>query len=119
MNENATTATGFSLEGVLEFLKNNGIDSSTVVALGKNLFIALVIFYVGRLAVSLVVRGLRKVLQKNDVDKTLETFVCNLVRMALLVVVVIAAIGALGIETTSFIACLLYTSDAADDRPRV
>jgi small conductance mechanosensitive channel len=104
MNENATTATGFSLEGVLEFLKNNGIDSSTVVALGKNLFIALVIFYVGRLAVSLVVRGLRKVLQKNDVDKTLETFVCNLVRMALLVVVVIAAIGALGIETTSFIA---------------
>ena len=104
MNENATAATGFSLDGALEFLKNNGIDSTSVVALGKNLVIALVIFYVGRLVVSLVVRGLRKVMQKNDVDKTLETFVCNLVRMALLVVVIIAAIGALGIQTTSFIA---------------
>jgi small conductance mechanosensitive channel len=104
MTENATTTSGFSLNSVLEFLKNNGIDSTTVVALGKNLVIALVIFYVGRLVVSLVIRALHKVMQKNDVDKTLETFVCNLVRMALLVVVIIAAIGALGIETTSFIA---------------
>ena len=104
MNENATAATGFSLDGVLEFLKNNGLDSSTIVALGKNLVIALVIFYVGRFVISLVVRGLRKVMQKNGVDKTLETFVCNLVRMVLLVVVIIAAIGALGIHTTSFIA---------------
>ncbi|MGI9248857.1 MAG: mechanosensitive ion channel family protein, partial [Woeseiaceae bacterium] len=46
----------------------------------------------------------RKVMQKQEVDKTLETFVCNLVRMALLVVVIIAAIGALGVQTTSFIA---------------
>ena len=104
MNENATAATGFSLDGVLEFLKNNGLDSSTIVALGKNLVVALVIFYVGRFVISLVVRGLRKVMQKNGVEKTLETFVCNLVRMALLVVVIIAAIGALGIQTTSFIA---------------
>ncbi len=43
-------------------------------------------------------------MQKQGIDKTLETFVCNLVRIALLVVVVIAAIGALGVETTSFIA---------------
>ena len=43
-------------------------------------------------------------MRKQDVDKTLETFICNLVSMSLLVVVVIAAIGALGVETTSFIA---------------
>ena len=104
MNESATAANGFSLDGILEFLKNNGIDSTTVVGLGKNLLIALVIFYVGRLVIGLVVRALHKVMQKNDVDETLETFVCNLVRMVLLVVVIIAAIGALGIETTSFIA---------------
>ena len=89
---------------ILEFLQNNGLDSSTLVGFGKNIVIALLIFYVGKFVISLVVRGLRKFMRRQEVDKTLETFVCNLVRIALLVVVVIAAIGALGIQTTSFIA---------------
>ncbi len=104
MDEITTAAASFDWNGILEFLKNNGIDSSTVVGFAKNLVIALLIFYVGRMVIGLVVRGLRKVMQRQEVDKTLETFVCNLVRMALLVVVIIAAIGALGIQTTSFIA---------------
>jgi len=104
MNENATTANGFSLDGVLELLKNNGVDSTTIVGLGKNLIIALVIFFVGRFVVGLLVRGLHNALQRQNVDKTLETFVCNLVRIVLLIVVIIAAIGAMGIQTTSFIA---------------
>jgi small conductance mechanosensitive channel len=104
MEQAATAASSLSWSSIVEFLNNNGIDSSTIVTLGKNIVIALVIFYVGRIAVGLVVRGLRKIMQRQEVDKTLETFVCNLVRMALLVVVIIAAISALGIETTSFIA---------------
>jgi small conductance mechanosensitive channel len=104
MEQASNAASSLSLSSILEFLKNNGIDSSTIVTLGKNIVVALVIFYVGRMVISLVVRGLRKVMQKQEVDKTLETFICNLVRVALLVVVVIAAIGALGVETTSFIA---------------
>ena len=104
MDEITEAASGLNWNSIVEILKDNGIDSGTVVNFGKNLVIALLIFYVGRMAIALVVRGLRKLMQKQDVDKTLETFVCNLVRMALLVVVVIAAIGALGIQTTSFIA---------------
>ncbi len=104
MEQATSAASSLSWNSIIEFLKSNGIDSSTVVALGKNIVVALVIFYVGRIAISLVVRGLRKLMQRQEVDKTLETFVCNLVRMALMVVVIIAAISALGIETTSFIA---------------
>ena len=104
MDELTTAASGLSWNSILEFLKNNGIDSSTMVGFAKNLIVALIIFYVGRAVIGLVVRALRRLMQRQNVDKTLETFVCNLVRMALLVVVVIAAIGALGIETTSFIA---------------
>ena len=89
---------------IMEFLSNNGLDSSTLVALGKNIIIALLIYYIGRFIIRLVVGGLHKVMQRQNVDKTLETFVCNLVRIALMVVVIIAAIGALGIQTTSFIA---------------
>ncbi|MDH3417511.1 MAG: mechanosensitive ion channel [Gammaproteobacteria bacterium] len=104
MDEITSAASGFDWNGIFEFLKKNGIDSGTAVGLVKNIIIALIIFYVGRLAISLVVRGLRKVMHKQNIDKTLETFVCNLVRVILLVVVIIAAIGQLGIETTSFIA---------------
>jgi small conductance mechanosensitive channel len=89
---------GFDWNEVLELIQTQGVE------FGINLVTAIVIFYVGRMAVSLAVRGLHKVMRRQEVDKTLETFICNLVRMVLLVVVIIAAIGALGIETTSFIA---------------
>ncbi len=89
---------------IMEFLQNNGLDAGTFVALGKNIIVALLIYYIGRFIIRMVVGGLRKVLQRQNVDKTLETFVCNLVRIVLLVMVIIAAIGALGIQTTSFIA---------------
>lgn len=89
---------GFDWNQVFDVVQTKGVD------LGINVAIAIAIFYVGKMAISLVVRALHKVMQRQEVDKTLETFVCNLVRMVLLVVVIIAAIGQIGIETTSFIA---------------
>ncbi len=89
---------------MLEFLRNSGIDSTLLVNFGKNLIIAILIFYIGRFVVRLVVRGMTKVMERQEVDQTLQKFVGNLVSMALMVVVIIAAIGALGIQTTSFIA---------------
>jgi len=88
----------------MEFLKNNGIDSGTLVTFGKNLIVAILIFYIGRFVVRLLVRAMTKVMDRQQVDQTLQKFVGNLVSMALMVVVIIAAIGALGIQTTSFIA---------------
>jgi small conductance mechanosensitive channel len=104
IDEAAEAVASMDPQTILEFLQSNGLDGSTLVSFGKNVIIALLIFYVGKFVISLVVRALRKIMRKQEVDKTLETFVCNLVRIALLVVVVIAAIGALGIQTTSFIA---------------
>ena len=89
---------GFDWDALLLLAQTKGID------FGINVAIALAIFYAGKFVISLVVRGISKVMRAQNVDKTLETFVCNLVRMVLLVVVVIAAIGQIGIETTSFIA---------------
>ena len=89
---------GIDWNQLLEMAQTKGID------FGINLAIALAIFYVGKFVIRLVVRGVRKVMRAQEVDKTLETFVCNLVSMVLLVVVIIAAIGQLGIQTTSFIA---------------
>ncbi len=71
-----------------------------------NLITALLIYFIGKWVVGIVVKALRKLMEKNSIDKTLETFICNLVRMALLVVVIIAAVGALGVQTTSLIAVM-------------
>ena len=98
MEEANNIAAGFDWNQILNFMKTQGLD------LAINVAIAIVIFYVGKLAVGLLVRGMRKVMQRQEVDKTLETFVSNLVRMVLMVVVIIAAIGQVGIQTTSFIA---------------
>ncbi len=97
---NDTNLSELSSKGsqLLELLQAKGID------FGINLAIALAIFYVGKFAVKLVVRAVGKVMQKQGVDKTLETFICNLVQASLMIVIVIAAIGAIGIQTTSFIA---------------
>jgi small conductance mechanosensitive channel len=83
---------------IIEFMQTDGL------AFGIDVVIALLIFFVGRIIIGILVRGMSAAMQKNGVEKTLETFVNNLVRTALLIVVIIAAIGQLGIQTTSFIA---------------
>jgi len=88
------------LDKAKEMLSTTGLDFAI------NLVTAIVIFVIGRLVARLLVRGLRRVMQRQEVDKTLETFVCNLAGMVLLVFVIIAAISALGIQTASFIAVL-------------
>ena len=54
--------------------------------------------YLGNLA--------RKVMEKRNVDPTLTRFVASLSYIALLTFVILAALGMLGIQTTSFIAVL-------------
>jgi len=79
---------------------------TTGVELGKNVLVALLIFFIGRSIVGALVKGIRTVMEKNEVDATLVSFITNLLRMTLMVVVFIAVIGQLGIETTSFLTVL-------------
>ena len=85
---------------LLETLQTTGVE------FGINLITALLIFFVGRWIVSIVVKALRNLMHKSSVDPTLERFICNLVRISLLVVVIIAAIGQLGVQTTSLLAVM-------------
>jgi len=91
---------GIDWQALLATLQTTGLE------FGINVVTALAIFYLGRIAVGLVMRGLRKLMRSQEIDQTLESFVCNLVRLALLAFVLVAAISALGIQTTSFIAVL-------------
>lgn len=73
---------------------------------GISLVTAIAIFLIGRFVARVISRTLRKLLQSQNVDKILESFVSNLAYWALMAFVIIAAITELGVETTSFIAML-------------
>lgn len=73
---------------------------------GVKIITALVIFIVGRW-VAKALRGMaRKLMTKKNVDPIIIGFTCNMAYIALLLFVIIAALGQLGIQTTSFIAIL-------------
>jgi small conductance mechanosensitive channel len=98
MDEKYIPDLGFDWNELLVLAQTKGLEFAI------NLVLAILIFYVGKFVVNLIVRGTLKLMQAQEVDKTLQTFVCNLERMLLMVIVIIAAIGQLGIQTTSFIA---------------
>jgi len=100
MDEAKLPNLGFTGDEVITLLKTTGLDFAI------NLATAIAIFFVGRIIVRLLTRGMRKVMEQQDVDKTLVSFASNLVSMVLLIFVIIAAVSALGIQTTSFIAIL-------------
>lgn len=73
---------------------------------GLKVLAALAIFIIGRW----VAKGIRKLVErimlKNNVDPTLVSFASSLAYIGLLAFIIIAALGQLGIQTTSFIAIL-------------
>lgn len=91
---------GFDWAGMWDTVQTKGLDFAI------QALIAIAIFYVGRIIARIITRGLRKVMQSQEVDKILETFVCNLVYWVLMVFVIIAAINQIGVQTTSMIAVM-------------
>ena len=72
-----------------------------------SLVMALLVFIIGKWAVNKIVTLLGKVLRKvKGMDETLIKFLENIVYYALMIVVLLTALGKLGVETTSFLAIL-------------
>ena len=73
---------------------------------GLKVLAALAIFIIGRWIAKGVRRGVRSMLEKGGADPIIVGFVGSITYIALLAFVVVAALGQLGIQTTSFIAIL-------------
>ena len=88
------------LDNITAWIRAEGLDFLLGLAA------AIAIFLIGRLVIRFIVSGMHKAMQRHNVDRTLETFICNLVRIGLLIVVVLMALGTLGVQTASFVAVL-------------
>ena len=74
--------------------------------LGVRLLAAVAIFIIGRWVARRLAGLIEQGMQRADVDATLSGFIRNLTYMGLLTFVILAAVGQLGVQTTSFIAVL-------------
>lgn len=97
---NMTDISGLEWERLLIMLKTMGVE------FGLKLVVAVIIFYVGRMVARMLVKGMHRLLQVQEVDKILESFVCNLAYWTVMIFVIIAAINHIGVETTSLIAVM-------------
>jgi small conductance mechanosensitive channel len=73
---------------------------------GLKVLAALAIFIIGRWVAKGVRKLVERIMTKSKVDTTLIAFTANMAYIGLLAFIVIAALGQLGIQTTSFIAVL-------------
>ena len=78
----------------------------TGMAFGTNLVAALAIFFGGRWIASRLVILMKAALTRAKVDRTLVSFLGNVANVGLLILIIIAALGKLGIPTTSVTALI-------------
>ena len=80
--------------------------AQTGMSFGTNLLAALAIFFIGRWVATRVVTLMKAALTRAKVDKTLVSFLGNVANIGLLILIIIAALGKLGIPTTSVTALI-------------
>ncbi len=77
-----------------------------ITVFGVKIVGAIVVFIIGRWIAKFFANLFRKFMDKREVDPTVTKFVGSLIYFALLIFVVLAALGLLGVQTTSFIAVI-------------
>ena len=75
-----------------------------VVQFGKNVLLAIIVYFVGRFIIKYAIKALRAVTQKRKVEASLTSFLNSLVSISLNLILAIIIIGILGIDTSSFLA---------------
>ena len=98
--ESQTQSVSEMYTNLTTFIAENGIS------LLLNLIAAAAIFIIGRWIARFIADLFKKAMTKSDVDPTLTTFFRNLIYAALMVFIIISAIGQIGLQTGSFIAVI-------------
>ena len=93
--------TSIQLTNALEKLIDSGIQ------LGERVLGALIIFIIGKFLVNWLNRLFARILEKRKVDPSIQSFLKSMVNILLLIMLILAVIGKLGIELTGFAALLL------------
>ncbi|WP_457593336.1 mechanosensitive ion channel family protein [Hydrogenimonas sp.] len=92
----------------MDFLKDIDINQLAQMGMtyGLKLLGALAIFVFGKWIAKALTKTIRKLMERANVEATLVSFVGSLIYVLLMIVVILAALNNLGVNTTSFVAIL-------------
>lgn len=97
-SEKLSNLSHMSLEDLVRTVTNG------LAGIVMKVFIALVIFWIGRWLIRRIIKVMKRIMERREVDISLRAFLVNLVKITLTLFLIIVIIGILGIDTTSFIA---------------
>lgn len=86
-----------------KWLTNN---SELLIQYGVNIISAVLILFIGNIIVKAIANSVAKVLKKKKMDKAVVEFIHALIRYLLFIIVLIAALGRLGVQTASVVAVI-------------
>jgi len=92
------------VEQIMETLR--GVDTALILSWAWKVVAALLIFVIGRWIARAVVNTLKRVMEKRGLDPMLVGFLGGILNAILLIAVIIAAVGQLGVQTTPLVAVL-------------
>ena len=99
-------------KGVIEAAKNGQVDqliqqvTSMGLEAGKSLLLAAVLAVAGRYAIKFINRLVARMLEKRNVEPTVQSFLKSFVNILLITLLIITVVGTLGVNTTSLAALL-------------
>ncbi|ELS2659795.1 small-conductance mechanosensitive channel MscS [Salmonella enterica] len=91
------------IKGAIKWMDEH---SDSVIHFGWNVVAAIILLFIGKLIARLLSRGLEKLLLRRQVDATIVHFFSALVRYITIAFTAVAALGRIGIETSSIIAVI-------------
>ncbi|MBQ7605575.1 MAG: mechanosensitive ion channel [Firmicutes bacterium] len=74
-----------------------------LIAMGTPIVVALLIIIVGAFIVKAAMKLMTKALEKTKIDPALHTFIKNIAKVALWLLIIVTALGKLGIPTSTFV----------------
>ena len=89
---------GLSFDDAISYIANG------IVQFSFRLLIAAFVFYIGKFIIKRIFEVVQRILQNNDVDASLTTFIQSLVKIVLYFILIVTIVDILGIETSSFLA---------------
>ncbi len=77
-----------------------------IVEFGPKLIAAILIWIIGSWITKILMKGIRKTMEKRDYEISLRKFLLNLIKWTFKIILIIVVLGTVGIETTSFAAVI-------------
>ena len=100
------TVTDLATTGITKSIQWFMGNSELFIVYAVNILSAIVILFIGNIIVKKVANSVSHVLQKKNMDKAVVDFIHTLVRYLLFIIILIAALGKVGVQTASIVAVI-------------